>query len=99
MRRRVDGTLPSLDRRDFLAGASALAGLKLLSTSAYGGQSVHTIVGTVGTRPAPQRAVFQQMPYFSFDGTGEAYERPAASAATREYLNGLGREEYLRLNY
>jgi hypothetical protein len=47
----------------------------------------------------PKRAVYNQQSYVSFDGTGEPYEHPGNNKSTRDYINSLGREEYLRRHW
>lgn len=79
-----------LDRRGFLAGTGiVLCGLSLSER-----------MNAPTTRPpeirAPQRAVFLQMPYFDRTGHGETYTPPRGNQATRDYLAGLGQEEFLR---
>ncbi len=82
----------ALDRRGFLTSigvAFATAPLTVMATC--------NVAGTVET-PA-HRAVYNQMPYISFDGTGEHYESPQGNRSTRDYVNSLSREEYLRRHW
>lgn len=83
----------TLDRRGFLAGigvAFASAPLTAMATGQAG--------TTTADMPA-QRAVFNQMSYVSFDGTGEHYDPPQGNRSTRDYINSLSREEYLRRHW
>jgi len=92
-------SVKGLDRREFLAGAGLVAGASVLA----GGAPLPALTGhspaATGARHTPRRAVFQQMPYFSHDGTGEAYDRPTKSSATGDYLERIGQEEFLRRHW
>jgi hypothetical protein len=83
------------DRRRFLAGTGWVVGAGVLGTRVprqpLGGPASRS----AGNPPAPRRAVFLEMPYFSLDGTGEAYERPVRNRGTRDYVNSIDAEEFL----
>jgi len=84
--------LPAPGRRDFLKGVGVLttgAPLQLLGSTSQEPDNWQQ----------PRRCVFQQMPYVSFDGTGESYSAPAGNKSTREYLDSISREEYLRRHW
>jgi hypothetical protein len=87
------------DRRRFLVWASCLVGSGGLATRASWQALIGRAPRSVGVLPAPRRAVFREMPYFSFDGTGEAYERPAGDRGTRNYVDRIGAEEFLRRHW
>ncbi len=87
---------PVLDRRQFLVGSGLLAATAPLSVL---GEQDFTEVACWST---PQAAVFNQMPYTSFDGTGEQYKAPrvsGASKSTRDYVDSISHEEYLRRHW
>lgn len=82
-----------LDRRGFLAGAGVvLCGLSLP-------ERWNTIATRLPKARAPQRAVYQQMPYFDLTGHGDTYTPPCGNQATRDYLAGLTQEEFQRRHW
>jgi hypothetical protein len=87
------------DRRRFLAGAGCLVGAGVLATRASWQALTGRVRRSAGTLPTPRRAVFREMPYFSFDGTGEVYEQPAGNRGTRDYVDRIGAEEFLRRHW
>ena len=81
-----------LNRRGFIAGTGViLFGLSLSDR--------RNIVPRPPKIRTLQRAVFQQVPYFDFTGHGETYTPPHGNQATRGYLAGLSREEFLRRHW
>lgn len=81
-----------VDRRGFLTGVSvALSGLPL--------QSFGAAADKTPERGQPQRALFQQQPYFNFEGSGESYAAPQGNQATRDYVTSLSHEEFLRRHW
>ncbi len=92
----ADICAPVLDRRQFLVGSGLLAVTAPLSV--LGAEDFTE----VACWSSPQAAVFNQMPYTSFDGTGEQYMAPRASGAsksTRDYVDSISHEEYLRRHW
>jgi hypothetical protein len=87
------------DRRRFLAGAGCVAGAAVLTRRASWQALTGRAPRSAGVSPAPRRAVFREMPYFSFDGTGEAYAQPAGNRGTRNYLDRIGAEEFLHRHW
>lgn len=47
----------------------------------------------------PKRAIYQQQAYISLDGSGETYDKPTGNRSTRDYVNSLGREDFLRRHW
>ena len=87
---------PILDRRHFLVCSGLLATTAPLSVL---GEEDFNEMACWST---PQAATFQQMPYISFDGTGEQYMAPRVSGAnksTRHYVDSISDEEYLRRHW
>ncbi len=87
---------PVLDRRHFLIGSGLVVAMAPVT---FPGTENVTDLTTWNT---PQAAVFHQMPYFSFDGTGEQYLAPkqsGASKSTRHYVDSISHEEYLRRHW
>lgn len=83
-----------MKRRFFLQGLSVATAVPVAPLA-------DAKVVDAATDPAsrPQGAVFQQQPYFSFDGTGERYTPPAANKSTVDYRASLGEEEFLRRHW
>ena len=84
---------PIPDRRHFLICSGLLAATAPLNVL---GEVDFT---EVAYWSSSQAAVFNQMPYTSFDGTGEQYMAPrvsGASKSTRDYVDSISHEEYLR---
>ncbi|MDT8399878.1 MAG: hypothetical protein RQ899_14825 [Pseudomonadales bacterium] len=86
------GTLLTTDRRTFLGAVGVLASNVPLPTLGSAKQDTDHW-------QQPRRCVFQQMPYVSFDGVGESYDVPTGNQSTREYLDSISREEYLRRHW
>ena len=82
-----------LDRRGFLAGIGVAFGS--VPVSALAGTAVDVAQGG----SVPQRAVSDQLPYVSFDGTGRPFDATRNNSSTRDYVNSLSREEYLRRHW
>lgn len=82
-----------LNRRQWLAGAGTLA--SGLPFRVLGTTDEET---TAQLQPA-QRSVHAGMAYVSFDGTGTPWQAPAGNNRTRDYVNSLSREEYLRRHW
>lgn len=84
-----------MKRRSFLKSLGAATVVPLAP-----GVGAHVVKDPV-TDPAqaPQGAVFQQQPWFSFDGNGEAYTPPAGNKSTVDYRASLGEEEFLRRHW
>lgn len=89
----ADKITVTLDRRGFLAGIGV----------AFSSAPLSVLAGTADLtahgKAMPKRAVYNQQSYISFDGTGEAYEHPGGNKSTRDYINSLSREEYLRRHW
>jgi len=82
-----------LNRRQWLASAGTLASglpFRVLGT---------TDVETTAQLLPAQRSVHDGMAYVSFDGTGTPWQAPLDSNRTRDYVNSLSREEYLRRHW
>lgn len=87
----ADGKITvTLDRRGFLAGIGVV--FSSVPVAALSGSGDAAVSGT----GVPQRAVIDQMPYVSFDGTGRPFDATRSNNSTRDYVNSLSREEYLR---
>jgi len=87
---------PVLDRRQFLVRSGLLVATAPLSIP---GEENFT---EVAWWSSPQAAVFNQMPYTSFDGTSEQYMAPRVSGAiknTRDYVDSISHEEYMRRHW
>src|SRR5690606_1778478 len=81
----------SVKRRDFLAGVGVAVGSVPLSSVAAA--APHTGAAAKADA-APQRAIHQDQPYVSNDGTGVAWDAPRGNQSTRDYLNTLTQEEF-----
>ena len=85
-----------LDRRGFLTGASvALGALPLQALAAS--DSAAAARSTV--KDKPRRAIHQQLAYIDHDGVGEAWDAPQGNQSTRDYVNSLTQEEFLRRHW
>jgi len=96
--RDTDTITLTLDRRGFLSAGGALAGTGVAFASA----PLTGVLAAMDKSPAactPLRAVYQGMAYVSFDGTGALYDAPTGNRSTRDYVNSLTREEYLRRHW
>lgn len=89
-------SIAAINRRSFLAGAGILAGSAPFSL----------LSGTNSTMTAnwstPQQAVFNEMSYINFEGTGKQHHVPRISGAnkkTRDYVESISHEEYLRRHW
>ncbi len=81
------------DRRGFLAGIGiSITGVPLQAMS-----MPRDIAVTGHAKPRP--CVFNQMPYISFDGTGSSYDNTGLNCSTRDYVNSMSREEFLRRHW
>ena len=90
----MNGT--ALDRRGFLTGVSVtLAGLPLQTVAAAPDPKAN---GPFPYAP-PQRAVYQGLAYLDHDGVGEAWDKPAGNQATRDYVNSISQETFLRRHW
>ena len=88
--------IAALDRRSFLVGTGILAG-----SAPFSVMSEKTSTVTANWAP-PQQAVFNEMPYINFDGTGKQHHVPRVSGAnknTRDYVDSISHEEYLRRHW
>ena len=83
------------DRRRFLVGTGCLVGV--LAPRAFRQALADRPARSAGI--SPRRAVFRELSYFSFDGTGETYEQPAGNRGTRSYVDRIGEEEFLRRHW
>lgn len=88
-----------VDRREFLTRAGVLAGACVLATLPSRSAVARRSGTPARSTRTPQRAVFREMPYFSLDGTGQTYDRPAGNRSTRNYVDRIGEEEYLRRHW
>lgn len=86
----------ALDRRGFLAGMSVT----------LGNLPLQTLADEPGTRPVlpsrqvpPQRAVYQGLAYIDHDGLGQPWDKPPGNQATRDYVNSISREDFLRRHW
>lgn len=85
-----------IDRRGFLTGFSlVLTGLPLQAL-AGSRAAPGKVQESVKEKGQGSRALFQQMPYYNFEGSGESFDPSRSNSSTRNYVNSLSREEYLR---
>ena len=85
-----------LNRRGFLTGVSvALGGLPLQALAACDA----TAAAKFSVNAQPRRAIHQQLAYFDHDGVGEAWNAPRGNQSTRDYVNSLTQEEFLRRHW
>lgn len=85
-----------LDRRGFLTGVTvALGGLPLQALAA-----TDTAAAAKATsKGKPRRAIHQQLAYIDHDGVGEVWDAPRGNQSTRDYVNSLTQEEFLRRHW
>lgn len=85
-----------LDRRGFLTGVSVALGALPLQALAV---TESSIAAKATTKGQPRRAIHQQLAYFDHDGVGEIYDAPVGNQTTRDYVNSLTQEEFLRRHW
>jgi len=89
----LTAAVASVDRRGFLIGVIvAFSGLPLQMQAA-------SETPVIIEKGQPKRALFQQLPYFDFEGSGENYSPPQGNQATRDYLASISHEEFLRRHW
>lgn len=85
-----------LDRRGFLTGVSvALGGLPLQALAVTDAAPA----AKSSVKGQSRRAIHQQLAYFDQDGVGEAWDAPRGNQSTRDYVNSLTQEEFLRRHW
>lgn len=106
MKRRQDGLEAggaALDRRGFLAGVGVALGSLPLQTLAAPAALAASAPAEPPQRPvrsgAGRRAIHQDLAYLDRDGVGTPYDAPRGNQATRDYVNGLTQEEFLRRHW
>jgi hypothetical protein len=85
-----------LDRRGFLTGVSVALGALPLQALAAGDSSVAALATVKGK---PRRAIHQQLAYIDHDGIGEVWDAPRGNQSTRDYVNSLTQEAFLRRHW
>lgn len=90
-------SLGALDRRGFLVGISATLGAVPLS-GVVAAAPVTNAGSVVAGTPA-RRAIHQELAYLDQDGVGVVYDAPRGNQATRDYVNRLTQEEFLRRHW
>ena len=99
MKRNPDSPVTSgmpVDRRGFLAGVTAsLGSLPLQSLAAASGDKGPTQRGQL----SPHRAVYQGLAYIDHDGLGDTWDKPPGNQATRDYINSISQETFLRRHW
>lgn len=104
-RKQQQGAVPvsvlQLDRRGFISGLGAgvaLGGLPLPALANTPTATAHSAAAAVGAGQ-PRRAIHQELAYIDYDGVGEAYDAPRGNQSTRDYVNSLTQEEFLRRHW
>jgi hypothetical protein len=85
-----------LDRRGFLTGVSVTLGALPLQALAARDSAAAVSASTKGK---PRRAIHQQLAYIDHDGVGEVWDAPSGNQSTRDYVNSLTQEAFLRRHW
>lgn len=92
-----------LDRRGFLTGVGVALGTLPLQTFAAAdtGAALASAAAqrTAAARGTGQRAIHQDLAYIDHDGLGRPYDAPRGNQSTRDYINSLTQEEFLRRHW
>lgn len=92
---------PELDRRGFLTAVGVALGTvplqTLAATAAVTADAAQQHKGSAGG--SGQRAIHQELAYIDHDGLGRPYDAPRGNQSTRDYVNSLTPEEFLRRHW
>ncbi len=88
-----------LDRRGFITGVGVGVALGGLPLPALANTPAAAAQGAAAAARQPRRAIHQELAYIDYDGVGESYEAPRGNQSTRDYVNSLTQEEFLRRHW
>jgi hypothetical protein len=94
----VPVSVPELDRRGFITGIGAVLGSLPLQTLAATPADPLRNSAALGTGQ-PRRAIHQELAYLDHEGVGHVYDAPRGNQATRDYVNSLTQEQFLRRHW